>query len=253
MQFSDATNFLGLVQDIDFILFGSSTATSPYAIADKTRSVNNWYDRVVSLIIKADDRWEWDDNNKTDFPIATTALVANQQDYNISGETFLTILKVEIKNSTGDWCALRPISLSDKRTESMTDYKKTAGTPVEYDKFANSVFLYPKPSAGVSGGLKVYYQRNVTHFAADATDMVPGFVELYHRLLSYGPAFDYTVANGMNSKMSILSSLITKMEVDLVAYYSVRNDRDDSPVISLEQNDYGQDDNTNLRGVSISN
>lgn len=253
MQYSDTTTYQGLVQDTDYVLFGSSTETSPYAIADKTRNINSWYDTVASLIIKADDRWEWDDNNKTDLPIATTSLVANQQDYNISGESFLKILKIEIKDSSGNWRALNPISLEDKRKESMTDYQKTAGTPSEYDKLGNSVFLYPKPSTSITGGLKVYFQRNVTHFIAGDTTKVPGFAELYHRILSYGAAFDYAVANGMSTKMSVLSSLISNMKADLVEYYSQRNDRDDEPTMSLEKENYGSDSETeNLSGVSIS-
>lgn len=252
MVFSDTTTFLGIIQDIDFILFGSSAAGSAYAIADKTRNINNWYDRAVSIIIKSDDRWEWDDNNKTDFPIATTNLVANQQDYNISGESFLKILKIEIENSSGDSNPLQPISLEDKRTESMTDYKKTAGTPLEYDKFGNSVFLYPKPSTDIAGGLKIYYQRNVTHFTATDDTKVPGFVELYHKLLSYGAAFDYALSNGMNSKMSSLSALIANMERDMTLYYSTRNDRDDIPMMSIEDENYGQDTENSLADVSIS-
>lgn len=252
MQYSDTSTYSGIIQDIDFQLFGDSVSTSAYLIADKTRNINAWYDRVASLIIKADDRWEWDDNNKTDLPIATTSLVANQQDYSISGESFLKILKVEIKDSSGNWKALTPISLEDKRGESMTDYLKTAGTPVEYDKLGNSIFLYPKPSTTISGGLKVYYQRNVTHFTTASTTTVPGFAELYHRILSYGAAFDYAVANGMNGKMSTLAALIAKMEADIVAYYSTRNDRDDVPSMSLEQENYGQDDNfDNLSTVGI--
>jgi hypothetical protein len=244
--------FSELVQDIDFILFGSSTATSPYAIADKTRNINSWYDNVVALILKSDDRWEWDDNNKTDLPIGTFDLVANQQDYGITGATFLKILKVEVKDSNGNWHNLKQISLEDKRDESMTDYKKTAGTPVEYDKIGNSIFLYPKPSAAMTDGLKVYYQRNVTHFTVASTTEVPGFAENFHKILSYGAGFEYAVANGMNAKMSILLPLITKMEKAIEEYYSYRNDRDDAPSMSVATEDYGQDyGGGDLSGVSV--
>ena len=253
MIYSDSSLGQGLVQDIDFLLFGSSTETSPYAIADKTRNINAYYDKVASLIIKADDRWEWDDNNKTDLPIATTALVANQQDYNISATSFLKILKIEIKDSSGNWQPLKCISLEDKRTESMTDYLKTAGTPQEYDKIGNSVFLYPKPSTAITGGLKVYFQRNVTKFVAGDTTKVPGFIENFHRILSYGAAFDYAVANGMNGKISILKPLINEMEQAITDYYANRNNNDDPPSMSLESENWGQDDNLdNLSNVSVS-
>jgi hypothetical protein len=220
MIFSDTSAYTGLVQDVDFILFGSSTATSPYAIADKTRNINSWYDKVANLIMKSDNRWEWDDNNKTDLPIATTALVADQQDYNITGASFLKILKVELKDANGNWQPLSPISLDDKRNESMTDYQKTAGTPREYDKLGNQIFLYPKPNYSQAASLKVYYQRNVTHFAVSDTTAVPGFAENFHKILSYGAALDYAIAHTMNNKIATLTPLIKEMEVNIADFYN---------------------------------
>lgn len=241
MQFSDTTNYQGIVQDIDWLLFGSSTATSPYAIADKTRNVNNWYDRAATLIMKADGRWEWDDNNKTDLPIATTTLTENQQDYAISGATFLKILKVEIKDTAGNWHPLSPISLDNKRSVSITDYLKTASTPREYDKLGNSIFLYPKPNYTQAASLKVFYQRNVTKFTAASTDTVPGFAENFHRYLSYGAALDYAIANGMTAKVNMLSALIKQMEVDIVDFYSNRG-RDDKTTLRVQRENYGEDE-----------
>ena len=249
--FSDTSTYLGIVQDIDYILFGSSTATSPYAIADKTRNINNAYDKVVSLILQADGRWEWDDNNKTDLPIGTTSLVANQQDYEMSAATFLKILKVEIKDSSGNWKVLSPISLDDKTTQSITDYKSTAGTPQEYDKLGNSIFLYPKPSYASSGGLKIFYQRNVTYFSATDTTEVPGFAEPFHRILSYGAALDYAIANSMQSKINILKPLMTELETGLMKFYSSRG-RDEKMTIKLQQENYGDGTEGYFDGVSFS-
>ena len=241
MVFSDTSTYTGIVQDIDFILFGNSTVTSPFAIADKTRIINSWYDKVVIMILKSNAAWEWDDNNKTDLPIATTSLVANQQDYNISGASFLKILKVELKDANGNWQPLTPISLDDKRNESMTDYQKTAGTPREYDKLGNSIFLYPKPNYSQASSLKVYYQRNVTHFTVSDTTMVPGFAENFHKILSYGAALDYAIAHGMNSKIATLTPLIKEMEASIVDFYGMRG-HDEKLRMSTTSEDYGQSD-----------
>ena len=251
MIFNETTTpYSGICNDIDFLLFGSSTATSPFVIADKTRCINSHYDRVANLIMKADNRWEWDDDNKTDLPIATTALVANQQDYNISGAQFLKILKVELKDSNGNWQVLFPISLDDKRNESMTDYQKTAGTPREYDKLGNSVFLYPKPDYGQATSLKIFYQRNVTHFVVGDTTTPPGFAENFHRILSYGASLDYAIAHSMTGKIGILMPLIQKMEADIIEFYSDR-DRSDKKSMSFEREDYGQSDNFDEGEIGI--
>jgi hypothetical protein len=241
MIYSDVSLGQGIVQDIDFLLFGSSTATSPYAIADKTRNINSWYDTVANLIMKSDNRWEWDDNNKTDLPIATTALVADQQDYAISGASFLKVLKVEIKDANGNWQPLTPISLDDKRNESMTDYQKTAGTPREYDKLGNSIFIYPKPNYSQAASLKVFYQRNVTHFTVSDTTAVPGFAENFHRILSYGASLDYAIAHSMNNKINTLLPLITAMQTEIANFYAGRG-HDEKLRMTSGTEDYGQSD-----------
>ena len=46
----------------------------------------------------ADDRWQFDDTNHTDYPIATTNLVANQRTHVLS-VSHLRITRVEIKTS----------------------------------------------------------------------------------------------------------------------------------------------------------
>jgi hypothetical protein len=237
MTFSDSANKSGLVEEIDFVLGTDSTS---YPIAQKTRNINSWYNRVASLIMRADSRWEWDDNNRTDFPIATAALVANQQDYAITGASFLNVLKVEIKDRNGNWTALSPISLDDKRNESITDYQKTAGTPIEYDKFGNSIFLYPKPSYSQDASLKVFYQRNVSLFSVDDTTKVPGFAENFHRILSYGASYDYCLAYSLISRVPILREEIAKLESGLIDFYSERA-KDEKTTLSLQGEEYGAD------------
>ena len=67
--FSDTTNKLGLVEMIDFLLFGSSTAnTAEYPLADKTRQMNKWYRTVMGWIFQYAGNWSFDDSNYTDLP-----------------------------------------------------------------------------------------------------------------------------------------------------------------------------------------
>lgn len=240
MQFSDTSSYTGLVQDTDFLLWGTSTGTSAYAIADKTRNMNSWYDRTISLIMQADTKWQWDDTNLTDLPIATTSLVANQQDYSITDSGFLKILKVECKNSSGDWQALHQIDWNEKKDIAMDEYRETAGNPVEFDLLGNSIFLYPKPSYASSAGLKVYYQRTPDYFTSSDTTQEPGFATPFHRILSLGAAYDYALANGMTTKITILEKEIAKMESAIIDFYSTRN-KDLKNRISIEQEDYSAD------------
>ncbi len=235
MVFSDSTGKGGIIEEIDFLL---QTDATDYPVAQKTRNCNRWYDRAVTIILQADSKWEWDDLNKTDLPISTTSLVANQQDYSISAAGFLKILKVECKDSAGNWGALRQIDQSQRKDIAMTEYREVAGTPVEFDLFSNSIFLYPKPSYASSGGLKVYFQRTPDYFEADDTDTEPGFAVPYHRLLSYGAALDYCIANNMAGRIPMLQNEISRLEGGLIQHYSSRN-KDMKNTITLEKENYG--------------
>ena len=63
-----------ILSDIDFLVKSDSIT---YPIAQKTANVNRALDNVVSAILGADGRWQWDDTNYTDLPIGVTDLVAN--------------------------------------------------------------------------------------------------------------------------------------------------------------------------------
>src|SRR3990167_469920 len=240
MQFSDTTNKNGILQEIDFWILGSSgTASSDYSTADKTRNVNRWLDRVNSLIMQADHRWEWDDTNHTDLPIATTTLVNNQQDYGLN-TSHLKIIRVEIKNNAGNYNLILPISQEDIKNQALTEFQETAGMPRYYDKIGNSIFLYPKPSSSqvtLVAGLKVYFKRNVDYFTASDTTQGPGFAPQFHRTLSVGAALDYCIANGLIGRILLLEREIQKLESGILAFYATR-DEDDKPRIGLRKENY---------------
>ena len=241
MFFSDDTNKLGIIQEIITWCFGNSANddTTAYPLADKTRNVNNWYDRVVSLILQSDARWEWDDINQTDLPIATTALVQNQKDYGLDAAVQYKIARVEILDRNGDGKKLKPISEQDRRRVAMSEYKETAGTPVEYDLDGNSIFLYPKTDYSKSLGLKIYFQRGASYFTSSDTTKVPGFNEMFHRILTYGPAYDFALANGLQSKITIFRTEIDKLEEALKTFYADRH-RDSKLRMRVERTNYGE-------------
>lgn len=235
MNFSDTTDLTGIVEHIDFLLNTDATA---YPLKQKARCCNAWYERVVSLILKADGRWEWDDENLASDPIYTANLVANTQSYALSGATFLKTLKVEIKNEAGDWIALQPISLDDRRSGSMTDFMKTAGTPQYYDKLGNKIWLYPKPSYASTNGLKIYYQRKPDLFASTDTTQAPGFASPFHKILALGAALDYCLAKGIQEKVNLLREEIAIMEAGIISFYSDRG-HDEKQHMSLRKENYG--------------
>ena len=186
--------------------------------------INNAYERVVSLIMKSDGRWEWDDDNQSDLPIATTTLTTDQQDYSLA-VTHLAIKRVEMKDTTGIWTDLFPIHEADLRGISITEFFKTSSIPNYYDKLGNSVFIYPAPDFTQTASLKVWFQRPpALYTSAEVTTgtKVPGFNSLYHDLISYYAAHEYALANGLPNANQLMASILQKEEA-LVSDYSARS------------------------------
>ena len=157
--------------------------------------INNAYEEVISYILNCDGRWQFDDTNFTTFPEATTTLVANQKDYTFDA-SHLEIVRVQIKDTAGNWYTVDPIDRQDI-DEPLETIFNTSGTPQYYDKDGSSIVLYPAPATGsvtLTAGLKVFFKRTASVFtSAEVTTgtKLPGFASPFHQILSYIAATDY--------------------------------------------------------------
>src|SRR3990167_6606285 len=171
MQLSVSSGKNGLIQRATFLAFGDSADhTADWPLADLVVSLNRWQHEVASWIFQAVGHWEFDDSNNTDLPIATTTLVDGQQDYAFPAG-LIKLHRVEVKDNNGNWHKLIPIDQSEVGV-ALTEYNETDGLPTQYDPIGNSLFLYPAPAAGsvtTSGGLKVYYSREMDEFTTPAS------------------------------------------------------------------------------------
>lgn len=199
------------------------TGTNSTSLPDATMVLlaNRALDRIVSLINQADSRWEFDDSNQTDLPIATTTLTTGQQDYSLA-TSHLSINRVEIKDQAGNWHLLRPIDRNDINGEALDEYRSSNGTPREYDKIGNSVFLYPTPDYTQAASLKLYFTRGPVNFASDDTTATPGFNSLFHKLVPLWASYDYATAKGKKNANQIFAEIV-RMEEDLMGFYGMRS------------------------------
>lgn len=234
MQFNDNANNEDLVSDANF--WGQSDDTS-FSIEDKVRSANDGLDWVLTLILQADSRWEFDGTNQSDRPIGTTPLVANQQPYGIA-TTHLRITRVEAKDTAGNYQRLKPMSANDISAQALSEFQKSAATPRFYDKEGNQIILYPAPSYADATGLKVYFQRAMVKFTTTSTTAVPGFASTFHRLISLYMARDHCIAEGKDSRLERIEREIAKRETALQTFYISRA-RDDKPRLRLRKEHYG--------------
>jgi hypothetical protein len=194
------------------VYFLTKTNSTALAAADLLILVNNAYERIASLIMQSDGRWQWDDSNQTDLPIATTSLVADQNDYSLA-VTHLQIERVEVKNSDGIWGVVDPIDRSDIGDMPLNEYFKNSGIPDKYDILGSSIFLWPAPNYSQSASLRIYFKRAPALFTSTEVTTgtkVPGFNSLYHDLIPLWASYDYALANGLPNANQLLQEIVRK-------------------------------------------
>lgn len=224
MTFNDTTSVKnGLIQDCEMTLFSEygDISNNTSRLQDFTVRLNRAYDKVSTLIMSADGKWQWDDTNYTDLPIGSTALVANQRDYTMDVE-YLDILKVAILDSAGNKKELYPYGLNDNVGElELSDLPVTTGIPHSYRKTGRSFMLYPVPNYSYAGGLIVYYQRKPSYFVSSDTTKSAGIPIHFHRLLALEACLDYAISKGLANKND-LAVQVREMEEAIVDHYSKR-------------------------------
>lgn len=200
--------------------------STQWATSKIVNSVNNYLDMVAGYAIGADKRFQWDDTNHTKLPIGTTNLVADQSDYSFltdeQGNRILTLTRIEVKDSTGNWTLLQPIDQANIDI-AIDEAQRTAGLPISYDKIADNIIrLYPKPNISVTAGIKFYFQRNPSYFTATDTTKEPGVAGTLHRGFVIAAAYDGALTLGLPN-LQPLSVEQQKEEAKMKEYFTNRN------------------------------
>lgn len=204
MVFNDISTSQGIVQDTYFEVNADATT---YPIADLTRNANAALDNVVTLILGADQRWQFDSTNSTDLPIGTTDIVSGQQDYSFD-EEYLVIKSIEIADASGKWTRLIPIdNMSLDEREALSGFETVNGTPMYYDKMGDSILLYPAPNYNYTAGLRAYFQRKIDYFVAGDTIKEPGFAKHLHKYIPLYCAYVYACAKDLPKQNSLKQRL----------------------------------------------
>lgn len=243
--FYNATTKQGICQEIDRLCDSDDTA---YPRLDKTSRINQAYEEVVGWLINADGVWQFDDTNYTALPIATYTLTEGQTAYSIA-DKFLQIEEVDILTVGGTYKKIIPVDhtqfglrkslvsgvrsgvsegISIEEFFGITSSNTPKGMPTHYDKWEDSIKLYPAPAAAsvtLAAGMKIYYKRTAQLFtavsttAADSTE--PGFASPWHKILAYMAALPYC-AQFKKDRVPWLMQEIATMRFELIAHYGRR-------------------------------
>lgn len=219
---------------INSIYIKTKTNSVSYPAADMLIAINNAYERTASLIMRADQRWQWDDNNNTDFNIARTNIISGQADYTLA-TSHLKITRIECAvDSTGlNFQLLTPYDQADE-TDSLIRLGSLSGVPYRYDELGSSVILDPKPNfncrlveEGVAG-LILYFQRGPSLFTSGDVSTgtkSPGFNSLYHYLIPLWVSYNFALDNTQPTANGYLTEIMRGEQV-LTDDYVGRNNND---------------------------
>jgi len=213
---ADSQDIVSLANDL------ASTDNTVYPLAQKTRAANKSMRSIWNWIFEAYGGWVYDDSNNTDFPVATTTITANQQDYSIPSEA-LEVTDLEVKDSSGNWHDLAAITKEEiDKLQAENEFYKTAGLPLYYMLIAGSFKLFPKSDYTQTASLRCSFTRGVTSFASTDTTKTPGFVSQFHEAVATGMALEWAKDKGITQLQQSLFGDWINYEKAIKKFYSER-------------------------------
>jgi hypothetical protein len=224
MTYSNTTTKDGIIQTVeelcdlgDAYISGDTTRLRQF-----TARINRIAHRVWHTIFMANGNWQYDDGNYTDLPSATTDIVLGQTRYALPSDA-LTVQRVEIKDSNGNWSILNPITKELIRSEGLDDFMDDNGVPMYYRLVNGTIEIYPPADYAGTDSLKVYFDRGAVEFAYNATTATPGFASPYHEILPIKASIEWLkVKQPQSPTLPLLLQDDLKLEQSIKQFYAVR-------------------------------
>lgn len=240
LQFSDTTNFTGIVELLARATGTNSTTTSSYPLKQKTVDINSALDNYLMIARKASPNIKIDDTNFTGEPLYTQTLTSGTQAYTFSNDAssaqIIEIDRVEILRSNGTSKRLtqvneNEIGLAD--STGIASYKSTNGEPEEYRIVGKNIYLYPAPNYTQASGLKLYHSRAPSYFVSTDTTKTAGINQIFHDYLWLRPAYLFCVIKNLPQKNDLKVEL-EKLELQISDYFA-RHNKDATRVESTQR------------------
>lgn len=229
MQFSDTSNYDGLIQDCERKLFASdygSISNNADRLKTFTNYINNSTDEVSIALLMSDGRWSFEDYNNTTTPIGRVNLVSGQQQYSLDTDHII-IDKMVVKDSAGNGYELKRLTIEEMGDpeELMTG----GGIPRYFNLRGSDIYLYPAPNYNYTEGLVSYFRRKMSGFTYTDTTDTPGFNGAYHELVTLIACANYAEDNTMESAESLRERADNKLSS--LKKFNTKRGRDSNTVI----------------------
>lgn len=208
----------------------TNTDVNSYLDANLLIDINIVYQKVADMIFESQDNSDFDDARRTDYPIQTTLMIANQRDYTMAvSEGMLKLKRVDVCYDGINSYRADPFDTgtlvqgiffnSTTPVDANFDGNFVKQNP-RYDYSYNALWIAPMPVAvdvSAGGFIRTEWERNVIPFAtSDYTSVltdstaVPGFDAPFHVILAYGAAYEYAKSRQLPQ--------LTQLATDLADY-----------------------------------
>ena len=157
-------------------------------------------------------------------------LVSGQQDYSFTedeqGNQVQDIYRVECKDANGQWQLLKAVDEMNF-TEAISHIDTLSGTPTEYWKTANGIFLKVKPNYNQrlveegEAGLRMFFTRSPNYFTDADTTKEAGIPNGHHKYLAWKPAYWYWLPKDTARAQAYLNEVL-RIEASIKNEYSQR-------------------------------
>lgn len=246
MQWNSHTDGFDLVTDCKKWCDIDTSDTTSYPLDDMGRAANKALDKCHMVILNADGRWEYDDNNNSASTLLNTSTSVAAGDTKIAIPlTWLRVARIRLTDPNGNYVTLTP----KKRSEwSDGQLNASSGMPVAYDLLGNHAF-FDKPCAHAATA-EVQYQLGPSYFDGDSdTTKTPGFIAPFHQIISLEMALEYCEQNDMDGRAAKIRNRLGEAPTEgytgsglykgLSDHYATRN-VDNRPAARPMAEDYGQ-------------
>lgn len=213
MVFSDPISETGLSQEITRI-----TGAGPTVYSNKARiaRLNAAIDRYWSVATETANEGTIDDTGRTGLPVETQSLVSGTNNYKISSFTneVLQLLKVSVLDDDAEEHDLVREEFSDLDDFTQLYTTSTTGTPTNWTKMGDYIYLRPCPDYSETNGLRAYVNREITKY--DYTSFT---------VTQATPAVFTATGHGLSANDAIIletdGTLLTGLTADTVVYYVI--------------------------------
>lgn len=230
MVYNDTTNKNGIVQRYErHSLLGDGVVSGDTTLLKQvTADINETVFDLTNRIILSYDNFDWDDPTRTDFPIATTPLLAGQRDYQFDNISFLKIKRVDVSYDGVNYYRAEPFDSATYReglgNDDAVDANFAKSQPF-YDPKSFGFWLYPRANASdvtAGGKIRVEYTRAYDEYTYDDTTKEPPIDRPFHDLIAIGAALkNPTITADQYQK---LLGWYTRGVADMEASYGTRNE-----------------------------